>query len=168
MATPLAPLFGGETLEQYKAKLVKCNTGQLEKKFRKAFPNLTDVQVAAINRQGWIDQLVEQRRAQMALPTPAVAPQVSGGEPTMAQLMKMMMTQQQAFQQQMAADRAAAAEKEEKRIAAEIAEKAAALEREEKRLAAGAAKEERALLTKKLRKLQPLREKRGAGKRKKL
>ena len=121
MATPLAPLFGGETLEQYKAKLVKCNTGQLEKKFRKAFPNLTDVQVAAINRQGWIDQLVEQRRAQMALPTPAVAPLVSEGEPTMAQLMKMMMMQQQAFQQQMAADRAATAEKEEKRLAAEAA-----------------------------------------------
>ena len=63
MATPLAPLFDGETLEQYKAKLVKCNTGQLEKKLRKAFPNLTDVQVAAINRQGWIDQLAEQKKS---------------------------------------------------------------------------------------------------------
>ena len=120
MATPTPPvLFGGETLEQYRAKLVKSNSEQLEKKFRKAFPNLTDAQVAAVARQGRIDQLVEQRRALMALSTPTVATPAPAGESTMAQLLNMMMLQQQTFQQQMAADRAAAAAA----LAAEKAEK---------------------------------------------
>ena len=41
-------------LEAYRAKLVKANTGEVEKKFRKGFPDATGEQITALGRQGMI------------------------------------------------------------------------------------------------------------------
>ena len=141
MATPATPVTLGvpETLEQYRAKLVKSNQAELERKFRKVFPNLTDEQIAAIPRQNRIEQLVERRKMVMALPGPEVAPVRPGAEISMAQVMEMMMRQQAADRAATLEREKAAAEKEEKRLERERLEKVAAekaaLEREEKRMA---------------------------------
>ena len=164
MATPV----GKDALEEYRAKLVKSNSADLQAKYRKVFPSATDAEVTTLGRQGWIDQLVEKKRAELAMAIPAAAAPVPGTDPAMAQLIKMMMAQQQAFQQQLAADKAiaetriaeekaerkAALEREEKRLAEDKAERKAALEREEKRLAEMVAREMP-------RKRPPLREKSG-------
>jgi len=126
MATAPNPAPGVGALEQYKAKLVKTNAGELEKKFRKVFPELSDVQVSSLGRQGWIEKLVEKKRTELAVfPTPAVA------DP-MAQFLQYMME-----------ERKAEKEREEKRLAAEErrwqeerAEKAALLKLEQDRVAA--------------------------------
>ena len=90
MATAPNPAPGVGALEQYKAKLVKTNAGELEKKFRKVFPELSDVQVSSLGRQGWIEKLVEKKRTELAVvPTPAVA------DP-MAQFLQYMMEERKA------------------------------------------------------------------------
>ena len=137
MATPL----GKDALEEYKAKLVKSNSADLQAKYRKVFPSATDAEVTTLGRQGWIDQLLEKKRAELAMAIPVAAAPVLGTDPAMAQLIKMMVAQQQAFQQQLAADKAIA----ETRLAEEKAERKAALEREERRLAEDKAERKAAL-----------------------
>ena len=86
-----APNPTDAALEAFKAKLTKANTGDLEKKFRKGFPDATDAQIATLGRQGMIQKLLEQKRAELAkLAAPVVA-----ADP-MAQLLQMMLAQQKA------------------------------------------------------------------------
>ena len=78
-------------LEALRAKLTKANTGDLEKKFRKGFPDTTDAQITTLGRQGMILKLLEQKRAELLkLAAPVVA-----ADP-MAQLLQMMLAQQKA------------------------------------------------------------------------
>ena len=94
-------------LEAYKAKLIKVNTGEVEKKFRKGFPDATDAQITTLGRQDMIQKLLEQKRAELTkLAVPVVA-----ADP-MTQLLHMMMVQQKA-----------AEVREEKRLAAERTER---------------------------------------------
>jgi hypothetical protein len=73
-------------MEAFKAKLTKANTGDLEKKFRKGFPDATDAQIATLGRQGMILKLLEQKRAELAkLAAPIVA-----ADP-MTQILQMML-----------------------------------------------------------------------------
>ena len=44
MATPV----GKDALEEYRAKLVKSNTADLQAKYRKVFPSATDAQVTTL------------------------------------------------------------------------------------------------------------------------
>ena len=95
-------------LEAYRGKLTKANTGELEKKFRKGFPDATDAQITALGRQGMIQKLLEQKKADLAkLAVPVVA-----ADP-MAQFMQMFLMQQKA-----------ADDREERRLAAEKTERA--------------------------------------------
>ena len=88
MATP-SPTDAA--VEAFKAKLTKANTGDLEKKFRKGFPDATDAQIATLGRQGMILKLLEQKRAELAkLAAPVVA-----SDP-MTQILQMMLAQQKA------------------------------------------------------------------------
>ena len=126
MATPSPK---DAAVEAFKAKLTKANTGDLEKKFRKGFPDATDAQIATLGRQGMILKLLEQKRAELAkLAAPVVA-----ADP-MTQILQMMLAQQKAAE----AERAERLEKEK-------AERAERLALEEKRLKAAEEKEERRL-----------------------
>lgn len=132
MATP-QPVYEGETIEQYLAKLVKSNSVDLEKNFRKVFPEVTGEQITALGRQGLIEKLVESRKSERAIPS--VSAVVPGQDPTVAQLIQMMLAQQKA-----------AEVKEEKRLASEMAERKAA---EAERKAEQKAAEERLAAEKK-------------------
>ena len=66
MATPV----GKDALEEYRAKLVKSNSADLQAKYRKVFPSATDAQVTTLGRHGWIDQLVEKKRVELAMLCP--------------------------------------------------------------------------------------------------
>ena len=88
-----APNPVDSALEAYRAKLVKANTGEVEKDFRKAFPDATGEQIIALGRQGMLQKLMEQKKAELAkLAAPAVAP-ITATDP-MAQLLQMMLAQQ--------------------------------------------------------------------------
>ena len=63
MATP-NPV--DSALEAYRAKLIKANTGEVEKKFRKAFPEATGEQIIALGRQGMLQRLMELKKAELA------------------------------------------------------------------------------------------------------
>ena len=58
-----APNPVDSALEAYRAKLVKANTGEVEKKFRKAFPDATGEQITTLGRQGMLQKLMEQKKA---------------------------------------------------------------------------------------------------------
>ena len=80
----------------------------MEKAFRKGFPDATDAQITALGRQGMIQKLLEQKKAELAkLAVPVVA-----ADP-MAQFMQMFLMQQKA-----------ADDREERRLAAEKTERA--------------------------------------------
>ena len=113
-----APNPVDSALEAYRAKLVKANTGEVEKKFRKAFPDATGEQITALGRQGMLQKLMEQKKAELAkLAAPAVAPIVAADP--MAQLLQMMLAQQKEAEEQRKAERAERLAAEEKRLAAE-------------------------------------------------
>ena len=90
-----APNPVDSALEAYRAKLIKANTGEVEKKFRKAFPDVTGEQITTLGRQGMLQRLMEQKKAELAkLAAPAVAPIVAADP--MQQLLQMMLAQQKA------------------------------------------------------------------------
>ena len=98
-----APNPTDAAVEAFKTKLTKANTGDLEKKFRKGFPDATDAQIATLGRQGMILKLLEQKRAELVKLAAPVVP-----EDPMTQLLHMMLAQQKAAE----AERAEKLEKE--------------------------------------------------------
>ena len=136
MATP-NPVGEGETIEQYRAKLVKSNTGDVEKHFRRVFPDQTDEQIGTLGRHGMIEKLVEHRRSEMGIPAPQVVvpgPVVPGVDPGLAQIIQLLMAQQAATAEERKAERKAEKEKEEKRLLAEKEKEDRRLAAEERRL----------------------------------
>ena len=102
MATP-GPAPTVESIDVYRAKLVKMNTEDLTKRFRKVCPEVTEQQITALGRQGMIDRLVELREIELA----QVAAPAAGVDPMM-QMLQMMIRQQKAAEDERKAERKAA------------------------------------------------------------